>query len=491
MRKIIIIGAGLAGCYLATQLQDTCDVTIVTKKSAQDSNSMLAQGGIAASLDPGDSPAEHAADTLAAGQYHNKTAAVKQLVATGPKLIQQLISAGMDFDHQTNGQLAFGLEGAHSHHRVLHANGDRTGAALTSFVQSQLHHVHWKTYETALELQVQHKVCVGVTIRNEKTQQLETLTGDAIVLATGGLGNLFPLTTNNPTITGDGIAIAARAGAAISDMAFVQFHPTLLTLHGQCYGLITEAIRGSGAVLVDENDYRIMEKVPRKDLAPRDVVARHLKAWQQQGHQLFLDISAIPNFTQRFPGVTENLDNHHVPFRTTKRIPIQPGAHFVMGGVTTDLSAQTSIPHLFAIGEVACNGVHGANRLASNSLLDCLVSAEKAAEKIQKSQPVPIKPIKNPTKEAVKPVLPALDDLQKKAWQSLGVVRTRVGLRHFLNWLSKFNYQQLVPTQLDDNQLTIANLCLCASLIANAALAEPKSLGAHYIQEPAVSHQAG
>ena len=491
MRKVIIIGAGLAGCYLATQLQDTCDVTIVTKKSPKDSNSMLAQGGIAASLDPGDSPAEHAADTLAAGQYHNKPAAVNQLVATGPKLIQQLIKAGMAFDRQADGQLDFGLEGAHSHHRVLHANGDRTGAALTSFVQSQLHRVQWQSNTTAQALKVQDDVCVGITVRNERTGQLETLTGDAVVLATGGLGNLFPLTTNNQTITGDGIAIAARAGAAISDMAFVQFHPTLLTLHGQCYGLITEAIRGSGAILVDENNHRIMANVAKQDLAPRDVVARHLKAWQQQGHQLFLDISAIPNFTQRFPGVTENLDNHHVPFRTTNRIPIQPGAHFVMGGITTDLSAQTSIPRLFAIGEVACNGVHGANRLASNSLLDCLVSAEKAAEKIQALQPLTIRPTATTNKPAVKPILPTLTDLQDKAWQYLGVVRTRTGLRTFLDWLAQFNYRQLTPEQLSDNELAIANLCLCANLIANAALAEPKSLGAHYIKEPAVKKQVG
>lgn len=484
MKKVLIIGAGLAGCYLASLLQDTCHVTMITKGTQADSNSMLAQGGIAASLDPGDSPAEHAADTLAAGQYHNRQTAVNQLVTTGPKLIQQLITHGMTFDHQANGQLDFGLEGAHSHHRILHANGDRTGAALTKFVQSHLNHVHWQPHTTALELQRQNGICTGVIVRDQRTHQIKTLSGEAIVLATGGLGNLFPLTTNDATITGDGIAMAARIGAAISDMAFVQFHPTLLSLHGRCYGLITEAIRGSGAILVDENDHRIMADVPQKDLAPRDVVARHLKAWQQRGHQLFLDISAISNFTQRFPGVTENLDRHHVPFRSTHRIPIQPGAHFVMGGVTTDLSAQTSIPHLFAIGEVACNGVHGANRLASNSLLDCLVSAKKAADKIQALQPTEIRKAAIAEKPAITPHLPELADLQAHAWQYLGVVRTPAGLKTFLDWLSPFNYRQLSPRQLTADQLTIANLCLCASLIAKAAFAEPKSLGAHYLEEP-------
>ncbi|WP_421490683.1 FAD-binding protein [Limosilactobacillus fermentum] len=195
---------------------------------------------------------------------------------------------------KADGQLDFGLEGAHSHHRVLHANGDRTWAALTSFVQSLLHQVHLQPNSEALQLTIQDGVCTGVVVRNTQTGQLTTLNGDAVVLATGGLGNLFPLTTNNATITGDGIAMAARAGAKLKDMAYMQFHPTLLTLHGRCYGLITEAIRGSGAILVDENNHRIMANVPKKDLAPRDVVARHLQAWQRQGHDLFLDISPIP-----------------------------------------------------------------------------------------------------------------------------------------------------------------------------------------------------
>ncbi|WP_054735426.1 FAD-binding protein [Lentilactobacillus parafarraginis] len=223
MRKVIIIGAGLAGCYLATQLQTTCDVTIITKKSAEDSNSMLAQGGIAASLNPGDTPVEHEADTLVAGAHHNKETAVKQLVTTGPTLIKRLIAAGMPFDRKADGQLDFGLEGAHSHHRILHANGDRTGAALTSFVQSLLHQVHWQTNSEALQLTIQSGVCTGVVVRNTQTGQLTTFNGDAIVLATGGLGNLFPLTTNNATITGDGIAMAARAGAKLTDMATCSF----------------------------------------------------------------------------------------------------------------------------------------------------------------------------------------------------------------------------------------------------------------------------
>lgn len=485
MKKVLVIGGGLAGCFLATQLQDSCDVTIVTKGGRRDSNSMLAQGGIAASLDPGDSPAAHEADTLKAGVYHNDEAAVKQLVTTGPQLLTKLIKQGMPFDRQPDGTLSFGLEGAHSHHRILHANGDQTGEALTSFVQQQLHHVTWQTQVEALQLIVQDGVCQGVLVRHLTTGKQEVLVADAIVLATGGLGNLFNFTTNDATVTGDGIALAARAGAALTDMAFVQFHPTLLALNHHCYGLITEAIRGAGAILVDENNVKIMAGVPRADLAPRDVVARHLTAWQAQGHQLFLDISKVAAFEQHFPGVTANLDKHHVPFRETKRIPIQPGAHFMMGGVTTDLNAQTSLKRLWAVGEVACNRVHGANRLASNSLLDCLVSGQKAADAIAQ---LPEQTLSQPAVSipAAKPVhLPPLAELQARAWAELGVERTRRQLHDFLAWLHGFNYDQLAAANLTADELTRANLCLCSQLIAEAALAEPKSLGAHYMKEEA------
>ena len=487
-RRVLIIGAGLAGCYLATQLQTSCDVTIITKGTRNDSDSMLAQGGIAAALATNDSPAQHAEDTLAAGQYHNSLAAVEQLVTTGPSLISQLIKQGMTFDHQANGQLDFGLEGAHRHHRILHANGDQTGAALTSFVQQQVQQIHWLTQTTVLELIVKEHQCCGVLVRHSNTQKTEILSADVVVLATGGLGNLYPYTTNDATVTGDGFALAQRAQVALTDMAYVQFHPTLLMINHHCYGLITEAIRGAGAHLVDENNHRIMATFPQQDLAPRDVVARQLTAWQAQGHQLFLDISPVSNFEQRFIGVTANLDRRQIPFRQTQRIPVQPGAHFMMGGIRTDLNGQTSLPGLFAIGEVACNGVHGANRLASNSLLDCLVSAAKASQTI-KDGPNLLQPL-NLTALALQPQrsgpitqvsVPSLTKLQKRAWQQLGIVRRPAALHDFLNWLAPYQLSKLCPAQLTDSQLTVVNLGLCAQLIAKSALAEPTNLGANYL----------
>lgn len=485
MKKVVILGGGLAGCYLATQLQDTCEVVIITKGDQRASNSMLAQGGIAAALDPGDSPEAHAQDTLKAGADHNDQQAVAQLVTVGPKLVAQLLQAGMPFDRDADGQLSFGLEGAHSFHRILHANGDRTGAALTTFVQQRLHRVTWLLDTDALALVVADGCCRGVVVRHLADDRQEVIAADAVVLATGGLGHLFACTTNDKTITGDGIALAARAGARLADMAFVQFHPTLLCLHHRCFGLITEAIRGAGAVLVDENDRRIMAGVPHADLAPRDVVARHLTAWQAQGHQLFLDISAVANFERRFPGVSANLDRHHVLFRETQRIPIQPGAHFMMGGVAVDLNAQTSLARLWAVGEVACNGVHGANRLASNSLLDCLVSAAKAAETIAALPDAPLPPLVLPQGSGEAPQLPTLATLQQRAWTSLGVERTKSQMQAFLAWLRQFNYPEVDVRTWSPAAVTVANLCLCSQLIAEAALAEPKSLGAHYLKEEA------
>ncbi|WP_261807098.1 L-aspartate oxidase [Lapidilactobacillus luobeiensis] len=495
--RVIVVGAGLAGCYLATRLQDCCQVILVTKGTQQESNSMLAQGGIAVALDPGDSPQQHEQDTLAAGDHHNRKAAVAQLVTNGPVEVRRLIEAGMQFDRTAAGALAFGLEGAHHRPRVVHADGDQTGAAVTSFVQGQLAKtIQWHCQTTVVRLLTKQNRCIGVVVRGT-SGQLQELFADAVVLATGGLGNLYDFTTNDGTVTGDGLALALRAKVELTDMAFVQFHPTLLSLQGKCYGLVTEAIRGAGAVLVDEQGTRIMAQVPQQDLAPRDVVARHLAAWRAKGHQTYLDIRAVPDFEQHFIGVTANLDAHQVPFRQTKLIPIQPGAHFMMGGIKADLMGQTSLPGLWAIGEVACNGVHGANRLASNSLLDCLVSGAKAAENIievtcQLTSPTTENVTGSigvatadfaeaPQTEPVK--LPELAALQHQAWTNLGIERTHHQLHGFLRWLAQFDADTLAPEKLTADQNVIANLCLCAAAIAQAALAQSKSLGAHHWRE--------
>lgn len=475
--RIIIIGSGIAGCTAALRLMQEYDVTIITKGSKEESNSMLAQGGVAVAMAQNDSPKKHFSDTFRAGCYHNKPLAVRELTTSGPIVIQKLIAAGMSFD-QENGELALGLEGAHQMPRILHAGGDQTGKFLTTFLQNQLTKINWQENLMATEIIKEHDQAIGVCALDTKNQ-LHTFYGEHIILATGGLGQLFPVTTNARTISGDGLALAYRAGAKLADMEFIQFHPTLLYLNGHCYGLISEAVRGEGAKLIRKDGTAVMEGVhPLVDLAPRDIVSATLSQEIAHGESVFLEISAVQDFEKRFPAITASLDKHQVPFRETKRIPVHPGAHFLMGGVRTDLNGKTSIAGLYAIGEVANTGVHGANRLASNSLLETLVFGEKVAEYIkshplkQRNQPVSVfqsKPLQSPH-------LPKKDILQEKIGEALGITRTEDKLTEFLSWLESFD-----TANNSFEEAEISHMLTVAKIIATSAKKRTESLGAHRI----------
>ncbi|EAC4625347.1 L-aspartate oxidase [Listeria monocytogenes] len=474
--RVIIIGSGIAGCTAAFRLMHDYDVTIITKGLKEESNSMLAQGGIAAAVSKNDTPKKHFSDTFQAGCFHNKVLAVNQLVTNGPIVIQKLIAEGMTFDEQ-NGELSLGLEGAHQLPRILHTGGDQTGKFLTTFLQEKLTNIHWQEQKMAIEIIKQNDSAIGVHCL-DKENRLHTYYGEHIILASGGLGQLFPVTTNAATISGDGLALAYRAGAKLTDMEFIQFHPTLLFLNGRCHGLISEAVRGEGAKLIRADGSAVMTGVhPRADLAPRDIVAATLFAEIQDGNEVFLDITPIPNFEERFPGITANLDAYHVPFRETKRIPVHPGAHFLMGGIRTDLQGKTNIPGLYAIGEVANAGVHGANRLASNSLLETLVFGEKVAEYIltQKTNLIdhPEIPLSNQTRT---PHLPDKQLLQEKIWETLGITRKPEKITEFLHWLTDFDYANHTRETAE-----ISHMLITAKLIAESALKRTESLGAHRI----------
>ncbi|EAA0405018.1 L-aspartate oxidase [Listeria monocytogenes] len=474
--RVIIVGSGISGCTAALRLMQDYDVTIITKGYKEESNSMLAQGGVAAAVSKNDTPKKHFSDTFQAGCFHNKVLAVNQLVTYGPIVIQKLIAEGMTFDEQ-NGELALGLEGAHQLPRILHTGGDQTGKFLTTFLQEKLTNVHWQEQKMAIEIIKQNDSAIGVHCL-DKENRLHTYYGEHIILASGGLGQLFPVTTNATTISGDGLALAYQAGAKLTDMEFIQFHPTLLFLNGRCYGLISEAVRGEGAKLIRVDGSAVMTNVhPRADLAPRDIVAATLFAEIQAGNDVFLDITMIPNFEERFPGISANLDAHHVPFRQTKRIPVHPGAHFLMGGIRTDLSGKTNIPGLYAIGEVANAGVHGANRLASNSLLETLVFGEKVAEYIytQKTKPTnyPEIPLSSQT---TTPHLPKKQLLQEKIWETLGITRKPEKITEFLHWLTDFDYANHTRETAE-----ISHMLITAKLIAESALKRTESLGAHRI----------
>ncbi len=388
-RHMLVVGSGIAGLIAALELSRRHDVTLVTKALLADSNTRWAQGGIAVVMFADDSADSHIADTLAAGAGLCDPAAVHILCTEGPERIRDLIRLGVVFDQTSSGDLARGLEAAHSKPRVLHAGGDATGLSIeTALVHAVRASHRIKVLENtfALDLVLRNGVATGLTVVDAKGVE-RTLDADAILLASGGAGQLYRHTTNPAVATGDGIAMALRAGAQLADVEFYQFHPTALApttpeLESTPF-LISEAVRGEGAVLLNAQGRRFMQQVhPSAELAPRDVVARGIARQMalQQGAPVLLDITAKSSgfLAKRFPSIdaetrARNLDWSRHP------IPITPAAHYWMGGVRTDLDGRTSIPGLYAVGEVACTGVHGANRLASNSLLESLTFAWRCA----------------------------------------------------------------------------------------------------------------
>lgn len=378
----VIVGSGLAGLWTAWRLAaEGCASLLLTKRSLADSASAWAQGGIAAALGPGDSPALHAADTLAASNGLADPEAVRILTTEGPERIRQLVALGATFDRTPDGRLSFGLEAAHSRPRILHAGGDRTGAMLMrclAHIVSDHPLIEITEYTEVAELLLAGERVAGV-VAVQADGSVIARAAPAVVLATGGVGQLYAVTTNPLVATGDGWALAHRAGAALRDIDFLQFHPTALKLaRVNPAPLISEAVRGAGAILVDSHGRRFLLDVdPRAELAPRDVVARAVALADRAGG-VWLGARRVAGFAERFPGITAMLARQGLdPSRDL--IPVAPAMHYAMGGIATDLAGRSSLPGLWAVGEVACTGVHGANRLASNSLLEGLVFADRAA----------------------------------------------------------------------------------------------------------------
>jgi L-aspartate oxidase len=378
----VIVGTGIAGLWTAWRLaSEGLSVVLVTKESLADSASSWAQGGIAVALGPGDSPGQHAADTLAASDGLADPEAVRILTSEGPDRVYELLALGAVFDRGPDGRLRLGLEAAHTRPRIIHAGGDRTGAALIGCL-AQVVRDHptielLEHTEVASLLTADERV-TGVTIL-PRGGEASFLYASAVVLATGGVGQLYAVTTNPQVATADGWALAHHVGAELRDIEFLQFHPTALKLPGvNPAPLISEAVRGAGAVLRDRSDRRFaLDYDPRGELAPRDVVARAVAIADATGGA-WLDARAIEDFPTSFPGITAMLAQHGLdPARDL--LPVAPALHYAMGGIETDLLGRTTRPSLWAVGEVARTGVHGANRLASNSLLEGLVFADRTA----------------------------------------------------------------------------------------------------------------
>lgn len=381
----IVVGGGLAGLYTSYKLSQNGTVALVTRASLEDSNSFFAQGGVAAVTEESDTPQNHFEDTIEAGRGLCCEQAVKILTEEAFQRIEELIAMGMHFD-TVEGHLALGLEGGHHHKRILHAGGDATGRMLSTFM---IEKVHQNSSITLLDnhlvtsLIVEKGTCLGIRTYNEASHQIEYLSARATILATGGAAALYQPTTNPPTALGDGLALALQAGADLRDMEFVQFHPT--ALYAPSYGsfLISEAVRGEGAYLLNDKGERFMlDRHPLAELAPRDTVAREIFSEMKRSGKKYVTLSLAhldkEEITRRFPTITRHCAD--IGFDFTQSIPVAPAAHYTVGGIATDLHGGTKLERLYAVGEVASTGVMGANRLASNSLIECLVFGKRIAD---------------------------------------------------------------------------------------------------------------
>src|SRR5665647_226386 len=432
--RFLVVGSGVAGLHTARRASSEGDVMVLTKMSLFDSATAYAQGGIAAALGAGDSPELHWKDTLAAGAALCDSKAVEVLVEEGPARVRELHTAGADFDLEPGGTFKLGKEAAHSRRRIVHAHGDQTGAEVARTLIELVRktkNIQVLEKTRVLDLIVTDGVCRGV--RGTKAGVPIEIIADATVLATGGCGQVYRYTTNPVVATGDGYAIAHRAGVTLADMEFVQFHPTALDTPENPLALISEAVRGEGAILVNERGVRFMEKVHAKaELAPRDIVARAIFR-EQKRHKVYLDARKLGRgFAKRFPGIFALCAARGIDPRKDL-IPVTPADHYMMGGVVTDLNGRSSMPRLYAVGEVARTGVHGANRLASNSLLEGLVFAERVARDIVGAAPLKQLPA---VKRWAVPVLPdrgaaqvAADRVRAVMWLHAGISRTAKGLR--------------------------------------------------------------
>lgn len=494
----IVVGAGVAGLRAAIELNRHGSVLCLTKRETTESNTQYAQGGIAVALGKDDSPEIHLRDTLSAGAGLVDESAARVLVQEGPERVRELLEWGVRFDRNEQGQLEFTREGAHSRNRVLHADGDSTGREIgrTLLAHAQtLSNIHFCEFGFARDLVLQNGRVVGVEILHEDGSS-KVVTARAVLLATGGAGMIFANTTNPEVATADGAAMAARAGAELSDMEFQQFHPTALYLESVPRFLLSEALRGEGAYLRNSEGKRFMSAYHKlAELAPRDVVARaihsELEISKASDPKVYLDVTHLDGekLKLRFPRIYQTCLKYGLDI-TKQPIPIRPAAHYAMGGIRTNLDGRASLPGLYAAGEAACTGVHGANRLASNSLLEGLVFGMRAARTMT-NEPLPTAAVceaacETKTHNACQGGASGDDmALRREAQQlmesNVSIVRSVDGLTATVTRLREI--LKAMPSPATPQRAESHNIVENGLTIALSALARTESRGGHYRQD--------
>ncbi|DAB03868.1 TPA: L-aspartate oxidase [Candidatus Gastranaerophilales bacterium HUM_12] len=504
----VVIGSGIAGLYSALKLEQQLNlpdgILLITKSELGESNSYYAQGGMVAVLksNKNDSVSSHVADTIKAGAGLSELNTIKFISENSDKVVKDLLTFGVEFDRDENGNFTLTKEAAHSVNRILHSGGDATGREMEIALCHNLqNHKNIKVYENSLavDLLVENNTCDGVVIFHEKNSEYETVYCKTLILATGGLGQLYKYTTNPVGATGDGFALAYNVGAELQDMEFVQFHPTALAFddkknHNRF--LISEAVRGEGAKLCNKDRVQFMYKYDeRKELAPRDIVARSIFQEMKATNttNVYLDTSDIPRdkLIKRFPTIANKCLDNGIDI-TKDLIPVAPAAHYFMGGVKTNLKGETSIKGLYAIGEVSSTGLHGGNRLASNSLLECVVCAYEVAEFLRNSDlsfDIPknekfdkiISKYEIPNVENKIDVQNLKSKLKDLMWNNVGIYRNEKSLNDAINGLNELEKE--FPKQdkyLSKEEYEFKNMLISARLIVKSAIRRKESRGAHY-----------